>query len=166
VSNADSPEEQRLTIAHEVAHFLADYLLPRQQVIQALGPQMAEVLDGSRPPTPAERAAAILSHVRLGAHVHLLPRPGIDAGNDRTVAHLEDRADRLALELVAPQACIRDVLDALSARQGITSEIARAALARRFGLPAYAFDETIRRMVRRPLPSFVQDILEGLRQQR
>jgi hypothetical protein len=50
VSDTDSPEEQRLTIAHEVAHFLADDLLPRQQVIQALGAQMAEVMDGLRQP--------------------------------------------------------------------------------------------------------------------
>jgi hypothetical protein len=127
---------------------------------------MAEILDGLRPPTPAERAAAVLSHVRLGAHVHILPRPGIEAGNDRTVADIEDRADRLALELVAPQVCVRGVLDTLLARQGVTSEIARAALARHFGLPAYVFNETIQRMVRRPPPSFVQDILEGLRQQR
>jgi hypothetical protein len=166
ICGADAPEEQRLTLAHEVAHFLVDYLLPRQQVIRALGPQIAEILDGLRPPTPAERAAAILSHIRLGAHVHILPRPGIDAGDDRTVVHAEDRADRIALELVAPQACVRGVLDALSAQQGLTPEIARAALARRFGLPAHAFNETIQRMVRCQPLSFVQDILQGPRQQR
>jgi hypothetical protein len=135
VSDTESPEEQRLTVAHEVAHFLADYLLPRQQVLRVLGAHMAEVLDGLRRPTPAERAAAILSHVRLGAHIHLLPRPGIDADDDWAVAHAEDRADRLALELVAPQACVRNVLDALLNRQGVTPDDVRAALATHFGLP-------------------------------
>jgi IrrE N-terminal-like domain len=166
VSDAESPEEQRLTIAHEVAHFLVDYLLPRQRVLHALGAHMAEVLDGLRRPTPAERAAAILSHMRLGAHIHLLPRPGIDADADRTVAQAEDRADRLALELVAPQACVRHVLKALLNRQVVTPDNVRAALATHFGLPAYAFNETIQHTVRRPLPSFVDDIRAGLRKQR
>jgi hypothetical protein len=166
VSATDSSEEQRLTIAHEVAHFFVDYLLPRQQVIQVLGAQMAAVLDGLRPPTPAERAAAILSHVRLGAHVHLLPRPGIEADDEMRVVHAEDRADRLALELVAPRACVHDVLDDLAARQPLTPEAARTALAIHFGLPAYVFHDTIQDMVRRSPPSFVEDLLAGLRQQR
>jgi hypothetical protein len=89
VCDADSPEEQRLTIAQEVAHFLVDYLLPRQQVMRALGAGMAEVLDGKRPPTPSERASAILSHIRLGAHVHILPRPGSNDEEDGVVAHVE-----------------------------------------------------------------------------
>jgi hypothetical protein len=166
VSATDSSEEQRLTIAHEVAHFFVDYLLPRQQVMQALGAQMAAVLDGLRPPTPAERAAAILSHVRLGAHVHLLPRPWTEANDEVRVVHAEDRADRLALELVAPRACVHDVLNDLAARQPLTLEVARTALATHFGLPAYVFHDTIQHMVRRSPPSFVEDILAGLWQQR
>src|SRR5207237_10778233 len=67
VCGSDDPEEQRLTVAHEAAHFLVDYLHPRQQVIQALGEHMVEVLDGLRKATPSERGAAILSHLRLRA---------------------------------------------------------------------------------------------------
>jgi hypothetical protein len=81
------------------------------------------------------------------------------------VAQAEDRADRLALELVAPQACVREILKGLLARQVVTPDDLRAALAMYFGLPAYAFDETIQRLVRRPLPSFVEDIRRGLRKQ-
>ena len=103
VCGADDPAEQRLTVAHEVAHFLVDYVHPRQQVIQALGEHIAEVLDGLRKATPAERAAAILSHLRLGAHAHLLPRHGKDEDAQWVVAAAEDRAERLARELVAPQ---------------------------------------------------------------
>ena len=165
ICDADSPEEQRLTIAHEIAHFLIDYLWPRQQVIHTLGEGIAEVLDGLRPATPAERAAAILSRVRLGPHIHVLPRPGKDEDSDVTVAHAEDRADLLALELVAPQACVRAVLDALSARQAVAPADARAALATHFGLPTYAFNETIRQMTRRHSSSFVADIIEGIRRQ-
>jgi hypothetical protein len=166
ICDADVPEERRLTTAHETAHFLIDYLWPRQQVIYTLGKGIAEVLDGLRPATPAERAAAILSRVRLGPHIHVLPRLGKGEDSDVPVAHAEDRADRLALELVAPQACVRDVLDALSARQALTSDAVRATLATHFGLPAYAFNDTIQCMFRRRPPSFVADIVEGLRRRR
>jgi hypothetical protein len=166
VCDADNPEEQRLTIAHEVAHFLMDYLLPRQQVMRALGTDMAAVLDGLRPPTPAERAAAILSYVRLGAHVHILPRPGISGEEDGVVAHVEDRDDRLALELVAPRACAGDVLSRLIEPTGVTPNDVRLGLANYFGLPLYAFDEAIQRLFRRPRPFFIMDIVTGLRRQR
>ena len=166
ICDADASEEQRLTIAHETAHFLIDYLWPRQQVIHTLGEGIAEVLDGLRPATPAERAAAILARLRLGPHIHVLPRPGKDEHSDVTVAHAEDRADQLALELVAPQARVRAVLNVLSARQALTAEVARATRATRFGLPAYAFHDTIQRMVRRQPTSFVADIAAGLRKRR
>lgn len=166
VSETDAAEEQRLTIAHEVAHFLLDYLMPRRQVTQALGAEMVEVLDGMRPPTPAERAAAILSHIRLGAHLHLLPRPGREASEDLGVVYAEDRADRLALELVAPRQRIHGVLEALSVRQACTQDAARTALATYFGLPASAFHLTIQRVVRRSPMSFVEDMRAGLRQHR
>jgi IrrE N-terminal-like domain len=166
VCDADSPEEQRLTMAHETAHFLVDYLRPRRQVLDELGEGITEVLDGIRPATPAERAAAILSRLHLGPHIHVLPRQGRDQDSDVAVAHAEDRADRLALELVAPQARVRAVLDALSARQALTAEAARATLATHFGLPAYAFHDTIQHTFRRPPTSFVADIAAGLRRRR
>lgn len=166
VCDADSPAEQRLTIAHEVAHFLIDYHVPRRQVMRALGAAMAEVLDGKRPPTPSERAAAILSHVRLGAHVHLLPRPGSSDEADGVIAQVEDRADRLALELVAPRACIGDVLSRLVEPVGVTPDDIRLGLAAYFGLPPHVFDEVVQRLFRRPPPFFITDIGTGLRRQR
>jgi hypothetical protein len=144
---------------------LVDYHLPRQQVLQALGAHVAAVLDGQRRPSPAERAAAILAHVRLGAHTHLLPRPGAKTDDDWAVAHVEDRADRLTLELVAPRVSVRDVLNALLDRQVSRSEDLRAALATHFGLPAYTFNATIQRLLRPPPRSFVEDMRVGLRNQ-
>jgi hypothetical protein len=166
ICDTDAPEEQRLTLAHETAHFLVDYLWPRQQVLHALGEGMAEVLDGLRLATPAERAAAILSRLHLGPHIHVLPRPGRDEDADVAVAHAEDCADRFALELVAPRACVRDVLDGLAARQPLTPEAARTALATHFGLPAYAFHHAIQRIFRRQPTSFIADIAAGLRRRR
>jgi hypothetical protein len=96
----------------------------------------------------------------------VFPRPGRDENSDVVVAHAEDCADRLALELVAPWACVRDVLDDLAARQPLTPEAARTALATHFGLPAYAFHNAIRRIFRRPPTSFVADIAAGLRRRR
>lgn len=163
--SADEVEEQRLTVAHEVAHFLMDYLWPRQQIIQVLGAHLTDVLDGVRKATPAERAAAILSHVHLGAHIHLLPRPGMDEDADAVVAHTEARADRLALELVAPREQISFFLHSLSAREALHPQAVRAALAARFGLPAYAFDPIVRHTVEPRPVSFLEDVRATLRRQ-
>jgi hypothetical protein len=163
VCSADPADEQRLTIAHEIAHFLMDYLWPRQQVIQALGESVTDVLDGVRKATPAERATAVLSRIRVGAHLHLLPRPGTDEDTDAVTARTEARADRLALELVAPREQIHSFLPTLPAREALSFHEARAALALHFGLPAYAFASIVRpRNEIRPL-SFLDDVRAALR---
>lgn len=98
----DPAAEQRFTVAHEIAHFLLDYLEPRQAAIAALGDSIRPVLDGERPPTTEERIHAVLSQVRLGIYYDLMPRAaagGIDQGY---IMRAEDRADWLALELLAP----------------------------------------------------------------
>jgi hypothetical protein len=161
VCSADSADEQRLTLAHEVAHFLKDYLWPRQRVIAALGGHITDVLDGIRTATQAERAAAVLSRVRLGAHIHLLPRPGAEA--DALIAQTEAHADRLALELVAPRERINSFLQNLPAREAMHPQEVRAALAAFFGLPAYAFDTVVQRVVERRPVSFLEDVRAALR---
>ncbi|MBI3798642.1 MAG: ImmA/IrrE family metallo-endopeptidase [Deltaproteobacteria bacterium] len=161
VCSADSADEQRFTLAHEVAHFLKDYLWPRQQVIAALGGHITDVLDGARMATPAERAAAILSRVRLGAHIHLLPRPGTDT--DGVIAQTEARADQLALELIAPRERINSFLQNLPAREAMHPQAVCAALAAFFGLPAYAFDAIVRRRDERRPVSFLEDVRAALR---
>jgi hypothetical protein len=164
VCSADSADERRLTIAHEVAHFLMDYLWPRRQVIQALGESITEVLDGVRRATSAERVVAVLSRIRVGAHIHLLPRPGTD--EDTIIARTEARADRLALELVAPQEQIRSFLLTLPACEALPVHEVCAALAAHFGLPAYAFASVVRpRREPRPL-SFLEDVRAALRRRR
>jgi hypothetical protein len=49
VDGADAENEQRFSIAHELAHFLADYLAPRHAATARLGEDILEVLDGARP---------------------------------------------------------------------------------------------------------------------
>jgi hypothetical protein len=101
VDGADAPPERRFTLAHEAAHFLLDYQRPRQRAIAKLGPTIVDVLDGRRTPTRTERIDAVLAACPIGVHTHLLDR---DGGYDAAIASIEDRADRLACELLAPAA--------------------------------------------------------------
>lgn len=98
----DPAAEQRFTVAHEVAHFLLDYLEPRRAAIAALGESIRPVLDGERPPTTDERIHAVLGQVRLGIYYNLMPRDAQGDIDQGYILRAEDRADRLALELLAP----------------------------------------------------------------
>ncbi len=100
--DADDPkDEQRFTLAHELAHFLLDYQAPRQRAVTILGASILPVLDGDRLPTRAERLHAVLSTVHLGVMSHVMERP--DEGlPTNVVINIEDQANRLALELLAP----------------------------------------------------------------
>jgi hypothetical protein len=138
VDGTEGVEEQRATVAHEIAHFIRHYLALRDRAFKALGPAVVEVLDGDRPPTFAERALSVLHDAPIGIHVHFMPR---DHGSD-FIAQIEREADELALELVAPRQAALQALGALTTR---TPRQRRKALAAHFGLPeewlrAYAPD--------------------------
>jgi hypothetical protein len=103
--SADDPSAiRRFTVAHEAAHFLLDYDEPRRQAIAALGPGIEAVLDGDRPPSPAEAIDARLGRVALGVYVDMMARGEAGAIELGAVLRSEQRADRLALELLAPAA--------------------------------------------------------------
>jgi hypothetical protein len=162
VCGADEPEEQRFTIAHDAAHFLADYWLPRLRVLTALGSSAAEVLDGRRKPQPKERAAAILEGVRLGPHWHLLPRRCVNPEEDARIGLVEDRADDLGLELVAPRQRVRHVLNGIAGRRHFDAAAICNALGSIFGLPSNVFAEIVA-VERRPrFPSFLEDARRAL----
>lgn len=99
---ADSPDEQRFSLAHEVAHYLRDYWKPRQEAIKGLGPGVLEVLDGRRAPSVAERVHSLLARIPLELHVHLMERSPQGFVTDSRVRLAEIDADRLAFELLAP----------------------------------------------------------------
>jgi hypothetical protein len=162
VCGADEPAEQRFTIAHDAAHFLADYWLPRLRILNALGSTVAEVLDGRRPPRPKERAAAILERVRLGPHWHLLPRRCVHPDDDERIAPLESRADELGLELVAPRQRVLQVLRGMPSGHQIETETVCDVLGSIFGLPPYVFEEMVA-VERQPrVPSFLEDVRRAL----
>lgn len=97
----DPADEQRFSLAHELAHFLRDYWEPRRRLTEALGPAVLEVCDGRRAARPEEWLQALLRDLPLGVHVHLLHR---DGGRPSSLQEeeAEEAADLLALELLAP----------------------------------------------------------------
>jgi hypothetical protein len=136
LDGSDPDDELRFSLAHEIGHFLVDYVWPRDRAIKRLGPAIAEVLDGRRLPTVAERIDAVLGDAPIGVHTHLmdrLPSGQIGCGH---IAGAEHRADRLALELLAPEADVRAALLPLA---GAPEEDRAGQLERllkeRFGLP-------------------------------
>jgi len=102
IDGSDGEDEQRFSIAHELAHFLRDYWSLRRRILKRLGGEALRVLDGERPPTPQERLHALLRDVPLGFHLHLMERDGEGNPLTSSIAQAEDDADRLAYELLAP----------------------------------------------------------------
>lgn len=129
IDGTDSENEQRFSLAHELAHFLRDYCRPRRIIQNRLGETTLEVLDGQRAATADERVHAVLQHTGLPLHVHLMDR--VDDEPDGTIADAENCADRLAYELLAPA---HEIAGAGPCDQ---AELARR-LVERFGFPRRA----------------------------
>lgn len=146
VDDADDLAEQRFTLAHEIAHFLLEYYLPRENTVHRLGPSILPVLDGERPPAVHERIDAALTSTTLTYYVHLFDRGRSDA----VVDFSERRADELAFELLAPAAD----LDARTDAAATAGDVA-AVLTDAYGLPGAAATAYARSWMRqhRPAPS-------------
>lgn len=122
VERDDPEDEQRMTVAHEVAHLLLHYLKLRDEAVTAFGQGIVAVLDRIRPPTLGEHMSSALRNVPIEPFRHSMDRL---KSHTRDVNTLEDEADDLAVELLAPW---RE----LSRLKGATPGILRE----RFGLPA------------------------------
>ncbi|CAN96315.1 hypothetical protein predicted by Glimmer/Critica [Sorangium cellulosum So ce56] len=139
LDGADGEAERRFSLAHEIAHFIADHLVPRARALEAFGEPIRPVLNGERAPTRDERLSAVLARVPLGVQVLLMARGPGGAVCTWDVAESERRADRLAFELLAPAAA------AMASVQGILGDVedpshhdqrqAAEHLASQFGLP-------------------------------
>ncbi|HZT42269.1 MAG TPA: ImmA/IrrE family metallo-endopeptidase [Chthonomonadaceae bacterium] len=106
--DADDPsDERRFTLAHEIAHFLLDYLFQREAALHAFGPTIRPVLDGDRPPTTTERLHALLADVPLGLFINLMEREADGRIVRGPIWNAENRADILAIHLLAPFEAVR-----------------------------------------------------------
>lgn len=148
VDGTDEAQELIFTVAHELAHFLLDYHAPRTIAAEKLGPCITDVLDGNRPAEVHERVDAALSGVSLGVFSHFMYRSATPNGS--LILGSEHRADRLALELLAPEQAIRRFLvrgfyDKPFEKQVIS--LCRL-LKTRFGLPASIAETFAVRMCR------------------
>lgn len=106
------PAYHRVILAHEFAHYLAEYERPRLQVVRRLGESVLPLLDGHRPATAAEMLAGALAGVSLGAHIHFMERT-FDPRCLSATARVERVANELACELLAPR---QDVCQEMSQR--------------------------------------------------
>jgi hypothetical protein len=102
IDGSDPEDEQRLSLAHELAHFLRHYWHPRREACLRLGAGVIEILDGRRPPTPEERVHALIARVPIGVHWHLMQRDASGEYASEAIAFVEAEADWLAYELLAP----------------------------------------------------------------
>ena len=131
------PADRRFTVAHELGHFLLDYLEPRERVLRE-APSLLEVVDGWRPPTRAERAQAVLARVPIGLHAHLLDRD-VHGAAVPDVEAAEDAASQFALEVLAPWSAMVDAARAMMGdRRSPYGELlaeVTARLAEQFALP-------------------------------
>lgn len=151
LDGTDPPDEQRFSLAHEVAHYLRDYWQPRQAAAGRLGPAILDVLDGVRPPRAEERIDALVARIPLGYHVHLLERTPMGAAGSTAIARAEHAADLLAYELFAPEiAVLRDL-------PGDDPHERRAAaircLGETYGLPPAQAAQYAARLVAVPVPT-------------
>ncbi|OGO20591.1 MAG: hypothetical protein A2144_02795 [Chloroflexi bacterium RBG_16_50_9] len=164
LNGADSDSELRYSLAHETAHFLLNYLLPRRKASSLLGPAILEVFDGFRAPTVQERVHGILSRIPIGFHFHFMERGTDGVNNSDIVMELEDKADLLALELIAPEEAVRRRVARVVNHERNCSplDVALPLLQEEFGLP-YTVAEGYCRYLFRPMQA--SSIREWLRQQ-
>ena len=135
----DPADERRLTVAHELGHFLLEVHEPRMRATRALGPDAGAILDGERRAGFDERLRAVLADVPLGPHVHLMARETDGRIGCPRVAAAECRADAFALELLAPRSALLDQVLALAPRPRLQRwALVTDLLCGRFGLPLIA----------------------------
>jgi hypothetical protein len=116
IDSLDEANEQRYTLAHEISHFLLDYLYPRRRALDLFGETIRPVLDGERPPTQTERVHAVLSSMTLTIYLDFMPRSPQRTLDQGYILRAENKADRLALEILAP---FEHVLSSLATCQNI-----------------------------------------------
>ena len=137
VNGSDTECEKRFTLAHELAHYLLDYFLPRKKAVDNFGEHILEVIDGERKPTTEERIHSIISYTSLSLYVHILDRSEICGLDRMTIWKCEEEADLLALEILAPREYVlNDIATNLSTGgRNQNKLLIDKLLAEKYGLP-------------------------------
>lgn len=102
LNGTESVQEQRFTLAHEFAHYLSDYKLPRQSIIEKCGVSIIEALNNKRHFTTEEKLLALVQGYSLKAFTYLLDASATSAFERLHVWKAENKADELAMEILAP----------------------------------------------------------------
>ncbi len=160
IDGTDPLDEQRFTLAHEVAHFIVDYLLARRMAISKFGQSIVEVFDGLRAPTVTERVHAVLASTSIGVYTNLMEREEASGSFNSGVWEIEDRADRVALALLAPPESVLADLDTSATHFEQRFEVIISVLQERFGLPpiiAIAYGRSLLTCIGRG-PSWVETL--------
>jgi len=134
VDGGDPVDQLRFTLAHEIAHFLLDYWIPRQKAVQSLGQSITEVMDGQRSLSLDERVRSLLGSIPIGIHTDLLERDESGVDLNKTWK-MEDQADKVALALLAPQEDVLQRTDITAATFELRSDLISAILKDEYGLP-------------------------------
>jgi hypothetical protein len=129
----DSEDEQRFSLAHELAHFLRDYWEPRRIAAERFGPDVLDVFDRKRLLHPDEQIHALIAQVPIGFHVHLMERSEEGVIDDPAIVEAEYNADLLAFELLAPQEEVLTFLEDMPPDS--RRERAENLLKEQYGLP-------------------------------
>lgn len=128
IDATDPADEQRFSLAHELAHFLRDIWRPRQRLTRVLGETGTKIFDGRRGASNDDCISAALESIDLSPNLHLLARGADGRPATMAIADAEESADVLAFELLAPATHLADraepwqeaeLLDHLGAKYGI-----------------------------------------------
>jgi hypothetical protein len=132
IEGSDPNDELRFTIAHEIAHFLNDYWIPRQKAVSKLGNSITSVIDGLRSPTVNERLYSVLGGLNIGIFINFMDR---SPASEAKTWKAENQADKIALGLLAPSDAVLKKAELGATRFSERLESITKTLIIDFGLP-------------------------------
>src|SRR5262249_17100680 len=118
-------------------HFMIDYWLPRRAAVGKLGDEIGQVFDGLRRPTVAEQVHSLVTNTAIEVYSDLMERDAARGGMSPELWAIEDKADKVALALLAPPETALAQVDLSVPRFEQRHAALRSAMHDRFGLPMY-----------------------------